>query len=75
MKASLMFRILATRTVRPTRRIRLMHRLAQFHALLRQRRGLATLDDHLLRDIGLTPEQARHEATRPIWDVPAHWRK
>jgi uncharacterized protein YjiS (DUF1127 family) len=75
MKAALMFRSLATRTALPARRLRLLHRLAQVQGLFRQRRSLATLDDHLLRDIGLTPEQARHEATRPIWDVPAHWRE
>lgn len=75
MKVPAMFRTLATRTIGPTRRLRLLHRLAQVQALLRQRRSLANLDDHLLRDIGLTPEQARYEATRPLWDVPAHWRE
>ncbi len=39
----------------------------------RQRRRLAGLDDHLLRDIGLTREDADREATRKPWDVPAHW--
>jgi uncharacterized protein YjiS (DUF1127 family) len=34
---------------------------------------LAELDDHMLRDIGLTREQARHEAERPSWDAPSHW--
>jgi uncharacterized protein YjiS (DUF1127 family) len=33
----------------------------------RQRRALAELDDHLLRDIGLTRHQARVEALRPLW--------
>lgn len=75
MKAAAMFRTLATSTARTARRLPLLHRLAQVQALLRQRRSLAHLDDHLLRDIGLTPEQARHEATRPLWDVPAHWRE
>jgi hypothetical protein len=41
---------------------------------LRQRSSLARLDDHLLRDIGLTPETAKAEADRPLWDVPARWR-
>lgn len=39
----------------------------------RSRRRLADLDDHILRDIGLTRDQALQEAERPIWDVPAHW--
>ncbi len=33
----------------------------------RQRRRLAQLDEHLLRDIGITPEQARREARKPFW--------
>ncbi|MEC8582329.1 MAG: DUF1127 domain-containing protein [Pseudomonadota bacterium] len=42
--------------------------------LARQRRALAALDDHQLRDIGLTHEDARQEAERLFWDVPNHWR-
>jgi uncharacterized protein YjiS (DUF1127 family) len=38
------------------------------------RQALLRLDPHLLRDIGLTQEQAETEARRPIWDVPGHWR-
>jgi uncharacterized protein YjiS (DUF1127 family) len=33
----------------------------------RQRHALAELDDHLLRDIGLTRYQARIEALKPFW--------
>ena len=33
----------------------------------RQRRALAMLDDHLLRDIGGTRERALAEARRPPW--------
>jgi uncharacterized protein YjiS (DUF1127 family) len=33
----------------------------------RQRHALAELDDHLLRDIGLTRYQARIEARKPFW--------
>ena len=75
MKATAMHRTLATPAARPARRLRLLHRLAQIGALFRQRRSLASLDDHLLRDIGVTREQAQNEATRPLWDVPAHWRE
>jgi uncharacterized protein YjiS (DUF1127 family) len=42
--------------------------------LARQRRALGRLDSHLLKDIGLDPEQARREAHRPVWDAPSHWR-
>jgi uncharacterized protein YjiS (DUF1127 family) len=35
----------------------------------RQRRALAELDDRLLRDIGVTFEQARREAARPFWSA------
>ncbi len=38
-----------------------------------QRRQLARLDAAALADIGLTPDQARSEASRPIWDVPSTW--
>ncbi|MCX7298470.1 MAG: DUF1127 domain-containing protein [Hyphomicrobiales bacterium] len=33
----------------------------------RQRRALAELDDHLLNDVGLSPEQAHLEANKPFW--------
>ena len=33
----------------------------------RQRRALARLDDHLLRDIGLTREEVRRECANPFW--------
>ena len=32
-----------------------------------QRRALAALDDHRLRDIGVTREAAAREARRPFW--------
>ena len=34
----------------------------------RQRRDLADLDDHILRDIGITRDEARRESSRPFWD-------
>lgn len=39
----------------------------------RQRNFLARLDDRTLADIGVTRDQAVHEATRPMWDLPANW--
>ncbi|SMR70786.1 Uncharacterized conserved protein YjiS, DUF1127 family [Aliiroseovarius halocynthiae] len=39
----------------------------------RERVALSQLDDHRLKDLGLTRAEADREAGRPIWDVPAHW--
>lgn len=33
----------------------------------RQRRALGALDDRLLRDVGLTPAEARRECAKPFW--------
>jgi uncharacterized protein YjiS (DUF1127 family) len=44
-------------------------RVARSHAVQVSRRELAELDGRLLRDIGLSPVQARDEANRPAWDV------
>lgn len=33
----------------------------------RQRRALARLDERLLRDVGITPEEAQAEAAKPFW--------
>ncbi len=65
--------LVATRPDRPANRSWLAM-LAQAVALHRQRARLAELDDHLLRDIGLSRDDARAEAQRSFWDVPAHWR-
>ncbi len=35
----------------------------------RQRRDLQLLNDHLLKDIGITREQARLESDKPFWRV------
>ena len=68
--------ILALATA-PRRRFwqRLLHATRHHAALLRSRQGLARLDDHLLRDIGLTRQQAEAEAARTPWDAPPHWRR
>ncbi|WP_137110362.1 DUF1127 domain-containing protein [Rhodobacter sp. SY28-1] len=49
-------------------------RLLHMAALTRSRRSLSRLDDHLLRDIGLTREEALAEAERRGWDAPSHWK-
>jgi uncharacterized protein YjiS (DUF1127 family) len=33
----------------------------------RQRRSLSVLDERLLRDIGVTPSDARRECAKPFW--------
>ncbi|MGL4238190.1 DUF1127 domain-containing protein [Tabrizicola sp.] len=43
-------------------------------ALRRQRNRLAELEDHLLKDIGISREEALAEAARSDWDAPSHWR-
>jgi uncharacterized protein YjiS (DUF1127 family) len=60
---------------RPHRRARrnLVGLMLAALAARRERRALARLDSDRLRDIGLTSSQVRTEATRPIWNVPAHW--
>lgn len=50
-----------------------LRRLLSAVALHRSRHRLVELDDHLLRDIGLTRGQAAAEAERSSWDVPDHW--
>lgn len=51
----------------------LLSRIATVRAVARQRKSLSALDEHMLNDIGLTRAEATAEATRPAWDVPAHW--
>lgn len=49
------------------------HPLNQFARALdvwRQRRALERLDEAALRDIGLTPDDVRREARRPLWSLP-----
>lgn len=56
---------------RPSRRggwMRIFAALLQAQSLLRQRHRLQDLDDDILRDIGLTRDEALIEAQRPFWD-------
>lgn len=49
-------------------------RLATFLALAHQRRQLRTLDAHLLKDIGVTRQEALTESRKVTWDAPQSWR-
>ncbi len=42
--------------------------LLRWQELARQRRALATMDDHMLKDIGLSRVDAQREAGRSFWD-------
>ena len=53
--------------------LRPIHRLVSLMSLGRSRRRLGELEEHLLRDIGLTSAEARRESERPIWNAPEHW--
>jgi uncharacterized protein YjiS (DUF1127 family) len=55
----------------PVRFLRVINRLI---LVARSRRALLRLDDHILRDIGLTRHEAEIEANRAPWDAPLHWR-
>jgi uncharacterized protein YjiS (DUF1127 family) len=44
-------------------------RLASWSRVASERRRLLELDAHILKDIGLTREEAYREATRPFWDT------
>lgn len=44
-------------------------RIATWHRVARERRRLLNLDPRLLADMGLTPDQAAWEASRPFWDA------
>lgn len=50
-------------------------RILTLLSVRRSRQDLVHLSDVQLRDIGLTRDQVAHEIARPIWDVPANWRR
>lgn len=60
---------------RPAQSRAKLPRLLDLFALARQRRALAKLDAAQLRDIGVDRAEADIEASRPVWDVPSHWRQ
>ena len=44
--------------------------LLRWQELARPRRRLLSLDDRMLKDIGITRAEAMREGTRPFWDTP-----
>ena len=49
-----------------TRMLQAMSRVQQRR---RERQSLARLDTHMLRDIGLDPDDAQAEAAKPFWQA------
>lgn len=68
---------LANRPLTPasTLGLRLVVLLVKWGERRRTRRALGKLDDHLVKDIGLTRWMADRESTRPFWEGPDHWRR
>lgn len=52
-----------------------LERILTMFDVRRTRLDLDRLTDAQLRDIGLTREDVEQEMRRPLWDVPAHWRR
>jgi len=65
--------IASTGTSRSKRPATLMGRVLTFLSIARERQTLASLDDHILRDIGKTRDDVHREAKRPAWDAPDRW--
>jgi uncharacterized protein YjiS (DUF1127 family) len=55
--------------------VRILTRIRHMNDVIRSRRALRRLDDHTLRDIGLTRPEAEAEAKRARWDAPQHWNR
>ena len=47
----------------------LVFALLRWQELAQQRRRLLSLDDRMLKDIGITRAEAMREGTRPFWDA------
>ncbi len=60
---------------KPLSLLTLFRWLADRKSLHSSRLRLAALDDHLLRDIGVSRDAARAEADRKGWDAPDHWQR
>lgn len=60
----------AVPAARPAKRGTLFGKFLHMLAVRRTRNALGSLDDSMLKDIGLSSTTASKEAGRPIWDVP-----
>ena len=71
-----MMSALARSLARPSRTVATgaLSRLLRLLAVRRQRRDLAGLDTHRLRDLGLSHADIRAESARSIRDLPVGWR-
>jgi len=56
-----------------TQKFSLLGLIRRMDATYRHRQTLRKLDNAALKDIGLSREQARIEASRRLWDVPSFW--
>lgn len=72
-KSTALLRVVTGQGVVP--RASWVERLLTIFDVQRTRIDLARLTDDQLRDIGLTREQVEAEIARPVWDVPANWRR
>lgn len=45
----------------------IMRRLGGWYDRWLQRQDLAELDDHILRDIGISPREVERECAKPFW--------
>jgi uncharacterized protein YjiS (DUF1127 family) len=50
--------------------VALLDRLLAYIEIAAERRRLASLDDHTLRDIGISRADAMAESGRSFWDIP-----
>ena len=58
------------RSKRPTS---LVSRVMQLLTISRERHALKDMDEHILKDIGISRTAAEQEANRPAWDAPNRW--
>jgi uncharacterized protein YjiS (DUF1127 family) len=66
--------IQTTAACQPRQPVNVIARVFAALEITRQRRQLRELDDHQLRDMGITRAQAAREASKPPWDAPQSWK-